>query len=74
MMKKADIYIDDTFCGVLTEDSEGYHFSYDGEYLKSVSAKAISPTMPLTETEYSKEMMFPVFIGNIIVREHYGDR
>ena len=25
MMKKADIYIDDTFCGVLTEDSEGYH-------------------------------------------------
>ena len=108
-MKKADIYIDDTFCGVLTEDSEGYHFSYDGEYLKSVSAKAISPTMPLTETEYSKEMMFPVFdglipegwlldivhkswkinprdrmslllacckdcIGNISVREHYGDR
>lgn len=55
MMKKADIYIDDTFCGVLTEDSEGYHFSYDGEYLKSVSAKAISPTMPLTETEYSKK-------------------
>lgn len=53
-MKKADIYIDDSFCGILTEDSEGYHFSYDGNYLKSAGAKAISPTMPLTESEYSK--------------------
>ena len=63
MMKKADIYIDDTFCGVLTEYSEGYHFSYDGEYQKSVRAKALSPPMQLTETEYSKEMMYPVYHG-----------
>lgn len=39
MMKKADIYIDDSFCGILTEDSEGYHFSYDGNYLKSAGRK-----------------------------------
>lgn len=64
-MKKADIYIGDTFCGILTEDSDGYHFTYDFEYLKSGSAKAISPTMPLTDVEYSKEMMFPVFDGLI---------
>jgi len=51
MMKKADIYIDDSFCGILTEDSEGYHFSYDGNYLKSAGAKAISPTMTMTESE-----------------------
>ena len=56
-MKKADIYIDDSFCGILTEDSEGYHFSYDGNYLKSAGAKAISQTMPSTESEYTKERM-----------------
>ena len=65
MMKKADIYIDDIFCGILTEDADGYHFCYDRGYLGLPGTKAVSPTMPLTETEYSKEMMFPVFDGLI---------
>ena len=36
---KTASYIDDSFCGILTEDSEGYHFSYDGNYLKSAGRK-----------------------------------
>ena len=28
-MKQAGIYVNDVFCGVLTEDEEGFHFSYD---------------------------------------------
>ena len=28
-MKRAKIYIDNLFCGILTEDPEGYHFKYD---------------------------------------------
>ena len=35
------------------------------EYLKSEGARALSPTMPLTEAPYQKEMMFPVFDGLI---------
>lgn len=46
MMKKADIYIDDSFCGILTEDSEGYHFSYDGNYLKSAGRKVERSFLP----------------------------
>ena len=28
-MKQAGIYVNDTYCGVLTEDEEGFHFVYD---------------------------------------------
>lgn len=64
-MKKASIYIDDIYCGLLTEDNEGFHFTYDKDYLASNYAVPLSPTMPLTEEEYFKEMMFPVFDGLI---------
>ncbi len=64
-MKQAKIYIKDCFCGILREDEEGFHFKYDGEYLKTKNARALSPTMPLTEKTYKKEIMFPVFDGLI---------
>ena len=64
-MRKAAIYLNDTFCGILTEDEQGYHFRYDGDYLKSGGARPLSPTMPLQSDEYHKEMMFPVFDGLI---------
>ncbi|MBO6168657.1 MAG: HipA N-terminal domain-containing protein [Bacteroidales bacterium] len=64
-MKRAGIYIQDVFCGILTENEEGFHFLYDNDYLKRSDAKALSPTMPLAEQPYEKEMMFPVFDGLI---------
>ena len=64
-MKTADIYIDETYCGTLTEDNDGFHFSYDKAYLNSSAAVSLSPTMPLTDEEYQKETMFPVFDGLI---------
>lgn len=64
-MKQADIYVNDVFCGILTEDEEGYHFSYDRDYLHRPNAVPVSPTMPLDSTPYEKEMLFPVFDGLI---------
>ena len=64
-MKEAGIYVNDVLCGILTEDEEGYHFCYEKDYLASQGAVPISPTMPLTEQQYDKEMMFPVFDGLI---------
>lgn len=64
-MKQADIYVNDAFCGILTEDEEGYHFSYVRDYLARPDAVPVSPTMPLTSAPYEKEMMFPVFDGLI---------
>ena len=28
-MKQAGIYVNEVFCGILTEDEEGFHFAYD---------------------------------------------
>lgn len=64
-MKQAGIFVNDIFCGILTEDEEGFHFRYDKDYLENPDAVAVSPTMPLREQEYEKEMMFPVFDGLI---------
>lgn len=64
-MKQARIFVQDAFCGILTEDEEGYHFSYDSRFLASANAVPLSPTMPLTAQPYEKEMLFPVFDGLI---------
>ena len=64
-MKKADIYIKDVFCGVLTEAEDGYHFKYDEKYMNTERMTPLSPTMPFQVEEYHREMMFPVFDGLI---------
>lgn len=64
-MKQAGIYLNDIFCGILTEDEEGFHFAYDDAYLARPEAMPLSPTMRLTKHPYEKEMMFPVFDGLI---------
>ncbi len=64
-MKKAAIYLDDIFCGILMEDHDGYRFQYDSEYLSLNGAKPLSPTMPLRIEAFEKEFMFPVFDGLI---------
>ena len=48
-MKQAGIYVNDIYCGILTEDEEGFHFVYDETYLVRPDAVALSPTMPLAE-------------------------
>ena len=64
-MKRASIYINNIFCGVLTEDHEGYRFSYDAGYMQRKDAVLLSPTMPLQNEEYYRKFMFPVFDGLI---------
>lgn len=64
-MKRGKVYIKDRFCGIIEEREDGYHFSYDLDYMNAVGATPLSPTMPLREEEYHQEMMFPVFDGLI---------
>ena len=64
-MKRGKVYIKAVFCGIITESEEGYTFEYDKAYLNMDGATALSPTMPLTDETYVKEMMFPVFDGLI---------
>ena len=40
-MKQAGIYVNDIYCGTLTEDEEGFHFVYDEAYLARQDAKIL---------------------------------
>ena len=51
-MKQAGIYLNDIYCGILTEDEEGFHFVYDEAYLNRSDAAPVSPTMPLTAVSF----------------------
>ena len=35
--------------GIITEDSEGYHFQYDFDYLNSENPEPISLTLPIQQ-------------------------
>lgn len=64
-MKKAKIYMHSNWAGTLIENEDGYHFKYKKEYLNNKEAEPISLTLPLTEKEYSSNILFPFFDGLI---------
>ena len=55
----------DSWAGTLIEDDNGYHFTYETEYLQKEDAEAISLTMPLSEEAYQSPVLFPFFDGLI---------
>lgn len=55
----------DRFAGTLSEDENGFTFTYDSEYLKAAGAEAVSLTMPLTTESYHDAVLFPFFDGLI---------
>lgn len=64
-MKKATIYLRTQLAGTLLEDENGFSFSYDAAFLQSDNAEAISLTLPLTDTTYRSNILFPFFDGLI---------
>lgn len=53
------------FAGQLREHEEGFTFKYDPEYLRSEKAVPVSLTLPLQESPYESNVMFPFFDGLI---------
>jgi serine/threonine-protein kinase HipA len=64
-MRSATIYFKEVIAGVLTEDEEGYTFSYDPEYLNKKNVEPISLTMPLQQKSFTSKTMIPFFDGLI---------
>lgn len=64
-MKKANVFVDDIHAGVIAEADFGYEFQYLTEYLQRENAKPVSLTLPLTETPYRSNVLFPFFDGLI---------
>lgn len=64
-MRKAAINIQSITAGWLTQDENGYHFSYDPDYLKREDAVPVSLTLPLQKAPYTSATLFPFFDGLI---------
>lgn len=64
-MRKARIYYQSSFAGLLSEDDDCYRFMYDDEYLRQPDAKPISLTLPVSQKIYESRVLFPFFDGLI---------
>ena len=64
-MRSATVIMHNRLAGILREDENGYHFSYNNKYLVSDNPEAISLTIPLQSEPYSSNILFPFFDGLI---------
>ena len=64
-MRQAQIYYQDQLAGILTEGDSGYSFRYLPKYLSTVTAHAVSVTMPLQSEPFESNVLFPFFDGLI---------
>ena len=64
-MKQANVYVNSTLAGTLTEDDMGYEFRYSSDYLNTEGAEAVSLTMPLSDKPFRDKVLFPFFDGLI---------
>lgn len=82
--RKAKVYVEDNFAGLLEETEEGYLFSYDTKYIES-QKPAVSLSLPVQKQPYFSQVLFPFFDGlipegwllNVVVRNwklSSGDR
>ncbi len=64
MSRKAKVYFEDKFAGILSEEEIGYIFEYDDQYLAQ-NPTAISLTLPTSGKRFVSKTMFPFFDGLI---------
>ncbi len=64
-MKKAAIKIENKIAGWLSENENGYHFTYDEAYIYQPNARPVSLTLPIKNTAYTSNVLFPFFDGLI---------
>ena len=64
-MRQGEIWVNNSLAGILTEDDNGYSFSYKEDYLELDDASSVSLTLPLQEEAFHSENLFPIFDGLI---------
>ncbi len=64
-MRQGEIWVNKDLAGILTEDEEGYHFTYSSEYLMLGNAVPVSLTLPMQEEVFHSVFLFPFFDGLI---------
>ena len=63
--RRANVYIQNHFAGILCETDEGYLFEYDSDWLANKDSVAVSLTLPLQKEAYRSHILFPFFDGLI---------
>lgn len=63
--RKASVFVQNQFAGILEETEDGYQFCYDKDYLTQGSAFPVSLTLPLSKEPYRSGVLFPFFDGLI---------
>ena len=51
-MRQGEIWVNNQLSGILTEDENGYHFTYQQEYIEQDSTIAVSLTLPLQKASF----------------------
>ncbi|HEX5111215.1 MAG TPA: HipA N-terminal domain-containing protein, partial [Saprospiraceae bacterium] len=64
-MRKGEIKYNDLTAGWLTQDEEGFHFTYDVKYLELGDSLPVSLTLPKRPAAYHSKILFPFFDGLI---------
>ena len=64
-MRKAEVHLHGQLAGHLTQDEQGYTFTYTLEYLLTPAAEPVSLTLPLRAAPYVERVMLPFFDGLI---------
>lgn len=66
MSRKAQVYVNQTLAGILSETSEGkFIFQYENAYLKDEKNLSVSLTLPKRTEAYISSFLFPFFDGLI---------
>ncbi|WP_298328350.1 HipA N-terminal domain-containing protein [uncultured Dokdonia sp.] len=68
-MRQATILYNDILAGILTETDDGYFtYQYDENYIANYPDSFITFTMPVNETVYKENRLFPFFEGLILAK------
>jgi serine/threonine-protein kinase HipA len=65
MERSGKVFFKEQFCGVISENEQGYFFQYDEFYLNDKEAGAISLTFPLRKEVFHSNTLFSFFDGLI---------
>ena len=64
-MGQGKLYYNNVWAGIITEDEQGYSFTYDEAYLNSPQPQPVSLTLPLQREPFRNNVLFSFFDGLI---------
>lgn len=65
MKRSGKVYFKNQFCGVISENDQGYFFEYNLDYLNQDNPQPVSLTLPLKKDAHHSKTLFAFFDGLI---------